>query len=298
MSLLKQIWSKKHLYAFLVPTMVLLLIFEYWPPISAMITSFYDWDGMSAKVWVGFENFIGVFQDKAMRAAVLNLFKLTGFGLAVGLSVPLLVAELIYNLRRDRQRYLYRLIFILPMVVPGLVGMLLWRFILDSNFGLLNAILVGIGGPDWAQDWFGSQKTALLSFMIMGFPYVGGVNVLIYLAGLQGIPQEIFDAGLIDGATGLQRFRYVDLPLLMGQIKLLLILGVIGGLQNYSAQLILTDGGPGYATMMPGLVMYHEAFAYSRVGFASAIGFLTFLVILAFTYINMKYVRSTTELTA
>lgn len=295
MTVLREFWQKKHLYLFLVPTFALLLVFSYYPPLFAIYNSFFQWNGFSERLFVGLNNFTMMFQDTRFVGSINNLLILLGWGLAIGLSVPLIVAELIFNLRSSKASYFYRLMFIVPMVVPGLVGTFLWRFILDPNVGLLNLILEGIGGPSWRQPWLGGTKTALISFMIMGFPWVGGTSVLIYLAGLQGISTEVLDAAQIDGATGITRFMRIDLPLVMGQVKLMLILGVIGGLQAYVGQLVLTNGGPGYATMMPGLVMYQEAFQYNRIGYANAIGLVTFLVILFFTYINMKYVRSSSE---
>ncbi|MHB9034206.1 MAG: carbohydrate ABC transporter permease [Anaerolineae bacterium] len=295
MTVLREFWLKKHLYLFLIPTFALLLVFSYYPPAFAIYNSFFQWNGFSARLFVGLNNFTQLFADTRFLNSISNLLILLGWGLAIGLSVPLIVAEIIFNLKSSKASYFYRLMFIVPMVVPGLVSTFLWRFILDPNVGLLNLLLEGVGGPEWRQPWLGGTKTALISFMIMGFPWVGGTSVLIYLAGLQGISNEILDAAQIDGATGITRFLRVDLPLVMGQVKLMLILGVIGGLQAYVGQLVLTNGGPGYATMMPGLVMYQEAFQYNRIGYANAIGLITFLVILFFTYLNMKYVRSSSE---
>lgn len=297
MSVWQRLWRTKHLYLFLVPTFALLLVFSYFPPISAIYNSFFQWDGFRERTFIGLQNFRELFTDRVFMASWKNLFILLGFNLLIGISVPLIVAEMIFNVANDRWRYLYRLFFIIPMVVPGLVGTLLWRFILDPNVGIVNIILEAIGGPEWRQPWLGSPKTVLSSFVVMGFPWVSGVNVLIYLAGLQSIPQEIFDASRMDGAEGISRFFRIDLPLVMGQIKLLLILGVIGGLQAYQAQLILTNGGPGYSSMMPGLVMYQEAFSYNRIGYASAIGLVTFILILGATYINMHYVKSASDIT-
>ncbi|MGC9360577.1 MAG: carbohydrate ABC transporter permease [Anaerolineae bacterium] len=297
MSVWKRLWRAKHLYLFLIPTFALLLVFSYYPPLFAIYNSFFQWDGFNERVFIGLQNFREMFTDKVFLASWKNLFILLGFSLVIGTSIPLIVAELIFNVANDRWRYLYRLFFIIPMVVPGLVGTLLWRFILDPNVGILNILLEAIGGEEWRQPWLGSPRTVLPSFMIMGFPWVSGVNVLIYLAGLQSIPQEIFDASRIDGAEGVSRFLRIDLPLVMGQVKLLLILGVIGGLQAYQAQLILTNGGPGYSSMMPGLVMYQEAFSYNRIGYANAIGLFTFLLILGATYINMRYVKSAADIT-
>lgn len=295
MAVLREFWQKKHLYLFLIPTFAFLIVFSYYPPLFAIYNSFFQWNGFSERIFVGLTNYVQLFQDTRFVGSISNLLILLCWGLAIGLSVPLIVAEMIFNLKSSKASYFYRLMFIVPMVVPGLVGTFLWRFILDPNVGLLNAILEAIAGPSARQPWLGGTKTALLSFMIMGFPWISGTNVLIYLAGLQGISTEVMDACKIDGAIGITRFLQVDLPLIMGQVKLLLILGIIGGLQSYTSQLVLTNGGPGYATMMPGLVMYQEAFQYNRIGYANAIGVITFLVILFFTYLNMKYVRSSAE---
>jgi raffinose/stachyose/melibiose transport system permease protein len=131
--------------------------------------------------------------------------------------------------------------------------------------------------------------------MFMGFPWVGGFGLLIYYAGLQNISSDVFDSARIDGATGWTRFRFVDLPLLLGQIKLLVVLGFIGGLQGFQTQLLLTNGGPGYSTMVPGMHLYQNAITFDRMGYACAIGVALFVVILAITYINMKYIRSSAE---
>ncbi|MHB1357841.1 MAG: carbohydrate ABC transporter permease, partial [Anaerolineae bacterium] len=200
MTVLREFWHKKQLYLFLIPTFALLLVFSYYPPLFAIYNSFFQWNGFSARVFIGLNNFVQIFQDTRFLNSISNLLILLGWGLSIGMSVPLIVAEFIFNLKNDRARYFYRLMFIVPMVVPGLVGTFLWRFILDPNVGLLNLLLEAAGGRSWRQPWLGGTRTALISFMVMGFPWVSGVNVLIFLAGLQGIPGEIFDAALIDGA--------------------------------------------------------------------------------------------------
>jgi raffinose/stachyose/melibiose transport system permease protein len=130
---------------------------------------------------------------------------------------------------------------------------------------------------------------------LVGFPWIAGINFLIYLAGLQGIPTEVMDAAAVDGATGFRRFWLIDLRLIMGQIKLLVILSVVFSLQSFVLILIMTNGGPGYASMVPGLLMYKAAFQDGRFGYACAIGTVLFVVIFALTYINMRYIRSETD---
>jgi raffinose/stachyose/melibiose transport system permease protein len=120
-----------------------------------------------------------------------------------------------------------------------------------------------------------------------GFPFVGGIGVLIYLAGLQSISLEIYDAAKLDGASGFRQFLTIDLPLIKGQIRLLIVLSIITGLQALVGPLVLTNGGPVNATMVPGLYMYQQAFTYGRLGYASAIGVVVFIAVLSLTILNL-----------
>src|SRR5262249_50031804 len=185
--------------------------------------------------------------------------------------------------------------FVVPMVVPGVVVLLIWGFIYDDQLGLLNQVLRGVGLGGWVRSWLGDPANALTSLIFIGFPWVGGFALLIYYAGLQNISADVFDSARIDGATGFTRFRSVDLPLLVGQIKLLVVLGIIGGLQGSQTPLLHNNGGPGYATTVPGMPLYQNAIAFDRMGYACAIGVALFVVILGITYLNLKYLRSSTE---
>lgn len=142
------------------------------------------------------------------------------------------------------------------------------------------------------QPWLGSPKTSLYAVTFMGFPWVGGVTVLIYLAGLQGISDEIIDSSLVDGCSGLRRLFSIDIPLILGQFKLIIVLAVIGGLQGWVAVFVMTAGGPGTASMVPGLWMYNNAFLWNKMGYASAIGMFLFVLILSVTILNIKFVRT------
>ena len=144
----------------------------------------------------------------------------------------------------------------------------------------------------------GDFNNALYFLMAIGFPFASGVNVLIYLAGLQNIDQEVRDSAELDGATAWRRVLYIDLPLLKGQIRLLGILALIGGIQGFQAQYVLTDGGPGYATMVPGMWMYRQGYNYAEMGYASAIGTTMFILILILTIFSMHRFRSQTEYAA
>ncbi len=282
-------------YFFIIPTMLLLLVFNYYPALSAMYHSLTMWNGFTPPTFVGLENFIEVFTDPVMKKAFSNLILLAIWRVLLTLTVPLLVAELIFAVKGEAAQHRYRLLFVIPLVVPRLVTYLLWQFIYEPNVGLLNSFFAILGKEGWQRAWLGDPKIALYAFMFMGFPWVDGVAVLIYLAGLQAIPKDIYDAALIDGASIISRFFRIDLPLIMGQIKLMVVLSIIGVLQGFEGQLVLTDGGPGYATTVPGLEMYKQSMEYNRMGFGCAVGVTLFTAILVLTILNNKYLHSDVE---
>jgi raffinose/stachyose/melibiose transport system permease protein len=280
-------------YVYLAPTFILLLIFGYYPPLIALYQAFFNWDGIAVDQFVALQNFFQMGQDLALRSSVVNAILLLVVAVFANIVPPLAVAELIFNLRSHVAKYWYRLILVVPIVVPIVVIWLLWYFFYDPDAGLFNGILRALHLP--TMGFLTSPAQALPSLMFIGFPWVSGIAVLIYLAALNNIGDEILDAARIDGALGFRRVRTIDFPLVLGQVKLLSVLAIIGSLQGYALQLVLTKGGPGYATEVPGYVMYQEAFSYQRLGYACSIGLVLFLVILTLTYINLRYVRSSVE---
>jgi raffinose/stachyose/melibiose transport system permease protein len=286
--------SSLQAYLFLLPTFVLIGLFSYYPATLALYHSLTDWNGVLMAKFIGLDNFREMLRDQVLLASIGNMLKVVIWSLVVTLTVPLLVAELIFALRNSRVQYWYRLLFVAPIVVPFVVTLLVWRFIYDPDLGLLNALLAWLG-IDFRSRWLGDPQLALYCLFFIGFPFAAGTNVLIYLAGLQSIGDSIIDAAKLDGAIGLRRMVSIDLPLIMGQVRLLAILAMIGGIQGFGAQLVLTRGGPGYATMVPGMWMYETAFNYSRMGYASAIGTSMFIVILGLTLVIMRSVQSSTE---
>ena len=186
----------------------------------------------------------------------------------------------------------YKFAFVLPMLIPGMVTMLVWTQVIMSpeTTGLFNTILAAFGLPK--KSWFWGEETALISLLINGFPYMGGTGFLIYLAGLQNIPEEANEAAALDGITTWKRIFYIDLPLILGQIKFGIVLSCISSLQGFSMQLMITKGGPNYATTVPAYYMYSYAFTYNEFGYASAVGIIMFVVILLLTIFNNKFIRT------
>jgi len=272
-SLWQEIVRARVAYLWLAPIFLCLGVFVYYPPISAIYHAFFNWNPAGQSTFVGLGNFQFMLSDNVLGQSFINMIKLLAFGLVVGVIVPLIVAEMIYAVRHPGGQYAYRLLFLIPVVAPGVVVILLWRFIYDPNVGLLNGILGAIGLSGLQHAWLGEFGTALYALMFIGFPFVSGTSVLIYLAGLINISSEV-----------------------MGQIKLFVVLGIIGIVQGFGTQLILaTDGGPGYATEVPGLKMYQEAFEGSRFGYAAAIGLVLFIIVLAFTIITFRVIRPSSE---
>ena len=290
-SLLARIWQARIAYLLLAPLLIGLSVTAYYPPISGLYHSLFDWNANGREVFIGLDNFKELFQDPVFLNSIPTLFKLMIPRLLISVIVPLIAAELIFGVRSKRWQYNYRVMVLLPMVAPGLVYTLLWQKIYDPQSGLLSTILRGLGliGQDQIVNWLGDPKLVIPALIFMGFPWIGGTAVLIYMSGLMNISGEVIEASILDGCTPMQRIRHIDLPLLIGQIKYFLVFGLIGGIQDYNSQLVLTQGGPGYTTYVPGYYMYIKAFGASRMGYASAVGVVMFVVIFGLTILIMRY---------
>lgn len=288
--------AKKYWYCYVMlsGTFALLFTFSYYPALSAIYHSFTIWDGFRPARWVGLQNYQEIFtSDVIFRKAFANMLVLTLWQVIRASTFPLAGAALIYRLRSERLAYLFRLIFVLPIVVPGVVGILVWRQLYEPNIGLFNEVLKHFGIRGLA--WLNSPDTALPSLMFIGFPWIDGVGLLIYLAGLLAIPNEIVEAAIVDGASSMKRFFSIELPLVLPQVRLIVILNVIGALQGFGWQLLVTRGGPNHATTVPAWEMYQAAMTSGRFGVASAIGVVLFVLIFVLTLINNASIRSNVE---
>ncbi len=290
--LLAQIWANRTLYLIIAPTVLGMVVFQYYPAVTAFFRSFYAWDGRRA-TYVGLYNYQFFFQDPRLVQAWGNIFQLLIFNLVV-LCMPLFIAYLIYRLPNDRHRYLFRVLMIVPIIVPGFVFIVLWRWIFSLN-GALNLILSAVGLGSLTRVWLGDTSTALYSLMFMQFPWVDVIAMLIFLAGFMTIPDEMLDAAAVDGALGIKRFWFVELPAIQGQVKIMVILTLIGTLQEFGRSLWMTRGGPGWSTMVPGLNMYFALTEEFKYGYASAIGVVLFAIIFVLTLVNQRFIRGSDE---
>lgn len=226
--------------------------------------------------------------------------------------IPSIITAVVINrLKSEQMNYFYKVLFVIPMIIPGMVYLLLWKFFFEPNIGIFNEILIKLRIMDiliWLDGklgwggifkegtmpvWLGNENLVIPAFIIWGFPWVGVVGVLLYLAGLQQIDKSIYEAAEIDGASSLQKFFTIELPLILTQIRVNMILMIIGTIQSYSFVLVLfgTEGGPNGKLMIPGLYMFRSAFKEGYAGYACAIGLILFFFILLLTELNNKYVK-------
>jgi ABC-type sugar transport system permease subunit len=280
-------------YIMLIPTFGLLLLFNYYPAFSGLYHSLYRWYPGAQSYFVGLHNFFKMAQDPFLIAGIPHILIMIFFGIVLGgIGVPLLVAELMYHVRSTRMQYVYRVLFIIPLVVPAVAGILIWQNIYNPDVGLLDETLKAVGLGFLAHNWLGNPHLALASLIFMAFPFTNIIAILVFYAGLLAIPNELIEAAKLDGASLGKLIRDVHIPMLAGQFKFVLVTSVIGGLQAFGVPLVMTGGGPGDSTFVPGLEMYYAATKYNEMGYSAAISVSMFLVILGLTIIQMKYMRS------
>lgn len=289
-----QIWRSRVSYILLLPTFIFLFVFNYYPAASGLYHSFTEWNPGIETTWVGLWQFRQMLNSPYFWVGMQNALILV-LAAFVKLVFPLTIAELIFSVRHGNLQYALRTLFIVPLVLPSVVGILLWVNIYDPNIGLLNKTLEALGLDQLTRVWLGDRRTAMGSIVAIGFPWINPFALLIFYGGLISIPREVFDAAKVDGANWWKRVFRIDLPLLMSQTKLLLILAFIGSVQEFQLIFLTTAGGPGSATYTPALELYYNATRFTNFGLASAMGTFLFLIILVGTIINMRYIRSQTE---
>ena len=277
-------------YLFLLPLFVLLGIFKFYPSASAIVRSFFDWNGGAQSTFVGFAIYVRMFQYEIFGKSLVNLLIISIASILKVITIPLLIAELVVRIKSKRLSDAYKYIFIIPMVIPTMVITLLWQWIYDYN-GLLNGLLNALGLSGLANtSWLGSERTALGSIIGFNFPWIAGIQFLIFLSGLQNIPSSLYEAADLEGVTWFQRLFRIDIPLLAGQFRYLIITTLTTSFQAFEYVLVLTNGGPGTSTMVPALYLYQESFSYFRMGYACALGTALFVIILLLTAAGMKFI--------
>jgi multiple sugar transport system permease protein len=225
-------------------------------------------------------------QDDLFWSSLWRTFYFAGLGVPLGVIGSMFLAIMLNNKLRGIS--VYRTLYFMPSLVPIVASVVLWKWLLNSDFGLVNQTLRGIG-IDNPPGWFSERSWAIPSLIFMGlWQGIGGTRMIIFLAGLQGIPEELYEAASIDGANAWHRLRHITLPMLTPTIFFNMILGVISGLQVFTAAFVATEGGPGFATWFYSLHLYKHAFDYWNMGYAAALAWFFAVIIVSLTIWQMR----------
>jgi multiple sugar transport system permease protein len=276
-------WEAFHAYVFMSPAILGLLIFTLIPVVASLLLSFTDYNIITDPEWIGLENYAEMFQAElfwtALRVSAIYSVVSVPLGLALSLGLAVLLNHAMRGIM------VFRAIYYMPTVIAGVGVAMLWRWLFNAEFGVINVLLAGVGieGPAWLLD----EDWALSALIITSLWGIGGTT-LIFLAGLQGIPQEIYEAAEIDGAGRWSRFRSVTLPLISNVTFFNLVLGIIGALQVFTDAFVITRGGPNHATLFLSVYLYQHAFQYLNMGYASAIAWFIFVIVMVLTLLVFK----------
>jgi multiple sugar transport system permease protein len=271
-------------YLFAAPWLIGMSVFLLYPLASSIYYSFCDYSVLKPPVWVGMENYRELFQDEVFWKAAGNTAMYAVMALPIGMATAMGLAMLLNS--KVRGMTVYRTIFFLPSLVPMVSLAVLWLWLLNGEHGIVNELLKhgGIKGPNWLGDpaW---SKPALMLTGIWGV----GNSMLIYLASLQDVPTSLLEAAQLDGANAWQKTRNVTIPMISPVILFNLVMGIIGTLQVFAVPYVMFPGGsPARSTYFYAMYLFDNAFRYNKMGYASAMGWIMFLVILTLTFISLR----------
>jgi multiple sugar transport system permease protein len=273
-------------YLAILPWLLGFLLFTLGPLVASFGLMFADWEILTPPRWNDFGNFQRAALDQLVVVSLFNTAYYTVFAVPLNLLAAL-AAALLLNVG-VRGTNVYRAIIYLPSQMPLVASSILWFFIFSPTYGLANAVLGLFGIPE--QAWLWDVNLVKPSLVLMAVWAFGGA-MIIFLAGLQGIPETLYEAAAIDGATAWERFRHVTLPMLSPTIFFNLVIGIIGSFQVFTSVFVMTSGGPGSASLMFVLYVYRHAFQNFKMGYASLLAWLLFCIVLVFTVLQFKLSR-------
>lgn len=272
-------------YIFLLPWLIGLIVFWIGPIIASAYFSVMEYDVLSPPEWVGLANFSRAFTgDKQFWPSLARTFNYSILVVPLTIFGSLFLAILLNQKLKGTN--IFRTIFFLPHLTPAVALAVLWIWLFHPSIGPINLLLeaIGIEGPGWLTSKYWAMDALIIVSLWAG---VGGNTMLIFLAGLQGVPQELLEAAEIDGAGRWAKFINVTLPMISPTLLFNLILGVIGALKVFTLAFVATQGGPSFSTWFYALHIYQQAFAYFRMGYGSALAWIFVIILLTFTYIQL-----------
>lgn len=280
----RRIWTA---FFFTLPAFIVFILLKYYPMLQAIYMSFFDYKVLNPPgTFVGLGNYLHGFRDPLNAKVWSNNIILFLWGLVLGFWVPLVQAILLDEIRRGKT--FFRVMYLMPSVIPAVASAVIWKWIYNPDWGLLNTIFTQIGIP--AQGWLNSPQQVKFSLMLPSL-LGGGLGIFIYLSALQGIPQERYEASDIDGATIIDKIRYVTLPGIAPIIGLQFILALTGAFQIFDQIFIMTLGGPADASRVVALNIYYYAFERIQMGYAASLSVMLFLVTFVLVAIQLRFSR-------
>lgn len=274
--------------AFVLPAFIMFSALVILPFLMGVYYSFTDWDGISVSKFIGLDNFTRLFQDSNFIKAGMNTFILCIINIVLSNPLAILIAMLLNKPLRFRGTL--RAAFYMPNVLSYIVISVLWTLILRYE-GVLNAILDVIGLGGLKMDWIGDMSTALPSIIFITIWVSTGTSIIIYLAGLNSIPGELYESAMVDGVNAWSKIRHITFPLLMPSITICTFLGLTANLKMFDIPYIMTQGGPAYSTSTIALVIYDYAFKGMLYGYATAAGIVFLVLILIISLFQLNITR-------
>jgi multiple sugar transport system permease protein len=277
-------------YLFALPWILGLIVFWGGPILFSFYYSFTNYEVIGTPSWVGLDNYVRAFtKDDLFWPSLWRTFKFTFIYAPSAIIGALLLATMLNQKLKGTN--VYRTVFFMPHLIPAVALAVVWIFLLAPKLGPINLMLRNIGVEN-PPAWLASRDTALYSLtMISIWAAVGGNTMLIFLAGLQGVPQELYEASDIDGASSVRKFWHVTLPLMTPTIFFNIVLIIIAALKVFNTAWVATKGGPSYATWFFALHIYTEAFQYFRLGYGSALAWVLAVILIFFTWLQVFYSR-------
>ncbi len=269
---------------FVSPWIIGFLLFTFYPLASSLYYSFTRYDLLRPAVWIGLGNYIELFTtDPQFWTVMYNTLYYVLLSAPLGVLTAFLMASLLNT--KIAARPFFRAIFFFPAIVPTVVVAVVWQFLLNIQFGAINSVLQGLGLP--VIPFLSSPALAKPS-LVMIYMWAQGNAIVIFLATLQDVPRSLYEAAVVDGANAFQKFIHITIPMCTPVILYNLVMGFIDGFQNFTLPWLLTGGGPSNSTELYSLYLYRNAFAYLRMGKASAMAWILFVIIIFFTFILFK----------
>lgn len=293
-NLLKEFSNRRGLvgYLFILPLISTLTIFALIPVGTSLVLSFHKWDIISSPRFIGLQNYVRLVDQELFWISLKNTFIYTVATVMIGLGLALGLA-LLLNEKWFRAKTFFRTVYFIPVVTSMVAVSMIWSWLYAPTYGLLNYVLKILGLP--MQSWLSDPKLAMTCIIVMSVWKFLGYHTIIFLAGLQSIPDQMYEAAMLDGSNWWQRFGYITLPLLKPTTLFLTVMAIIGSFQVFDQVYIMTGGGPLYSTMVFIVYVYNNAFRYFRMGFGCTIAWILFGIILIVTLVQLRLFRETIE---